>query len=65
MAVGKNLFNGELQRLILLHHEGIAVDDVKGFRRGQIGAGACVFVHKFAAFRFFRAHDNLDSRKNS
>ena len=35
----------------------VAVDDVKGFRRGWIDGGACVFVRKFAPFRFFRARD--------
>jgi len=51
--VGQNLLYGELQRLILLRHESIAVNDFKDFRRGVACIGACVFVHWDCYFSFY------------
>ena len=61
-TVGQYLLHGEPQRLILLRHEGVAVDDVKDFRRGGACVGACgfVLVHWENSFSFCSAALRFD-----
>ena len=47
--MGQYLLHGELKRLVLLCHEGVAVDDVKDFRRRRLTAEGLgnLMVEKF------------------
>ena len=47
-AVRQDFINEELQRLVFLRHEGVAVNGGKDFRRG----GLVLLIHKKISFTF-------------
>jgi hypothetical protein len=55
-TMGEYLLHGEFQRLVLPRHERVAVDNVKCFRRGLVGA-VCAVVHDKNLLCFFKFWD--------